>query len=56
VADCGVREGTVTVISRHTTTAIIINEWESRLVADVSTSTTAALARSKQTQTLERRD
>lgn len=29
VKSSGVREGTVTVISRHTTTAITINEWES---------------------------
>jgi thiamine phosphate synthase YjbQ (UPF0047 family) len=31
----GVREGTITVVSRHTTTAITINEWESRLVEDI---------------------
>ena len=31
----GVLEGTVTVVSRHTTTAITINEWESRLVDDI---------------------
>ena len=31
----GVREGTVTVVSRHTTTGVTINEWESRLVRDV---------------------
>ena len=35
VASSGVREGTVTVVSRHTTTAITINEWESRLVDDI---------------------
>jgi len=31
----GVIEGTVTVVSRHTTTGITINEWESRLMRDV---------------------
>ena len=30
----GVRQGTVTVLSRHTTTAIVINEMEGRLVDD----------------------
>lgn len=35
VQSSGVREGTVTVVSRHTTTAITINEWESRLVDDI---------------------
>ena len=33
----GLLEGTVTVVSRHTTTAITINEWESRLVDDIRT-------------------
>lgn len=37
VESSGVREGTVTVVSRHTTTAITINEWESRLVQDIRT-------------------
>jgi len=37
VASCGVRQGTVTVVSRHTTTAVTINEWESRLVDDIRT-------------------
>jgi thiamine phosphate synthase YjbQ (UPF0047 family) len=37
IARSGVREGTVTVVSRHTTTAITINEWESRLVDDIRT-------------------
>ena len=37
VQSSGVREGTVTVVSRHTTTAITINEWESRLVDDIRT-------------------
>ena len=31
----GLRDGSVNLISRHTTTAITINEWESRLVRDV---------------------
>jgi thiamine phosphate synthase YjbQ (UPF0047 family) len=31
----GLRDGSVNVISRHTTTAITINEWESRLVRDM---------------------
>ena len=30
----GVRQGTVTVLSRHTTTAVVINEMEGRLVDD----------------------
>jgi hypothetical protein len=29
----GMRDGSVNLISRHTTTAITINEWESRLVS-----------------------
>ena len=33
----GIREGTVTVVSRHTTTGVTINEWESRLVRDIKT-------------------
>jgi len=37
VASSGVRQGTVTVVSRHTTTAVTINEWESRLVDDIRT-------------------
>ena len=35
IAKSGVRDGTAVVISRHTTTGITINEWESRLVRDV---------------------
>jgi thiamine phosphate synthase YjbQ (UPF0047 family) len=35
ISRSGVREGTVTVVSRHTTTGVTINEWESRLVRDV---------------------
>ena len=35
VTECGVREGVATVVSKHTTTAITVNEWESRLVRDV---------------------
>lgn len=33
----GLSDGTVTVISRHTTTAITINEWEQRLARDLRT-------------------
>ena len=35
LAASGLRDGSVNVISRHTTTAITINEWESRLVRDI---------------------
>mmetsp|Transcript_34067 Transcript_34067/g.76946 ORF Transcript_34067/g.76946 Transcript_34067/m.76946 type:complete len:241 (+) Transcript_34067:270-992(+) len=35
LATSGVVGGAVTVISRHTTTALAINEWESRLVEDI---------------------
>ena len=35
VKSSGVQEGTVTVVSRHTTTSVTINEWESRLVDDI---------------------
>lgn len=31
---CGVKEGVITVLSRHTTSAIVINEMEGRLVDD----------------------
>ena len=31
----GMRDGSVNLISRHTTTAITINEWESRRVRDI---------------------
>ena len=34
--ESGMRQGTVTVISRHTTTAITINERESRLAKDMA--------------------
>jgi thiamine phosphate synthase YjbQ (UPF0047 family) len=34
IAETGVREGTVNVISRHTTTAVTINEYEERLIDD----------------------
>lgn len=34
ISDSGVREGVITVISRHTTAAITINEIEARLVDD----------------------
>ena len=36
LAASGMRQGTVTVISRHTTTAITINERESRLAQDMA--------------------
>ena len=35
IASTRLRDGSVNVISRHTTTAVTINEWESRLVRDV---------------------
>lgn len=35
LAHTGLRNGSVNLISRHTTTAVMINEWESRLVRDV---------------------
>lgn len=35
VADCGLREGLVTVISQHTTTGLTINEYEVRLATDL---------------------
>ena len=35
LAASGLRDGSVNVISRHTTTAITINEWESRLAKDL---------------------
>ncbi|MGD2084405.1 MAG: secondary thiamine-phosphate synthase enzyme YjbQ [Chromatiales bacterium] len=35
VADSGIREGLVTLTSRHTTTAVAINENEDRLLEDV---------------------
>ena len=31
----GLRQGTVNIVSRHTTVAITINEWESRLARDL---------------------
>jgi hypothetical protein len=31
----GLRDGSVHILSRHTTTAVTINEWESRLVRDM---------------------
>lgn len=34
IAETGVREGTVNIISRHTTTAVTINEYEERLIDD----------------------
>ena len=35
VKDSKLQQGCVNVVSMHTTTAITINEWESRLVRDV---------------------
>lgn len=35
IANTAVRDGTVTLISKHTTTGITINEWESRLAVDL---------------------
>lgn len=35
VADLGVSEGFVNVLSRHTTTAVAINEYETRLLDDI---------------------
>jgi secondary thiamine-phosphate synthase enzyme len=35
VSSAGVKNGTVTVLSRHTTTAVTINEAEPRLMDDV---------------------
>ena len=35
VKESGMKQGCVNVVSMHTTTAITINEWESRLVRDV---------------------
>lgn len=35
LAASGLRDGSVNIISRHTTTAITINEWESRLARDL---------------------
>lgn len=37
VASTGVRSGQVLVFSRHTTTAIAINEYEERLLTDIKT-------------------
>ena len=34
--DSGMAHGLVTVISRHTTTSLTINEWESRLADDIA--------------------
>lgn len=35
VANSGLKEGVVTVLSRHTTTAVTINEAEPRLMDDI---------------------
>lgn len=35
IADSGIRNGQALVCSRHTTTAIAINEWEERLLDDL---------------------
>lgn len=37
LGESGLREGTVNLISRHTTCGITINEWESRLCRDMHT-------------------
>ena len=37
LAQAGLREGSVTVVSRHTTCGVTINEWESRLARDLRT-------------------
>ena len=37
VTNSGMREGSINVISKHTTCAITINEWESRLARDLKT-------------------
>lgn len=37
VTESGLQEGTVTVVSQHTTTAVTINEMETRLVDDLRT-------------------
>ncbi len=36
--ESGMKDGLVTVISRHTTTSLTINEWESRLAEDIAQS------------------
>lgn len=36
--ESGMKNGLVTVISRHTTTSLTINEWESRLAQDIAES------------------
>ncbi|CAM9232366.1 unnamed protein product, partial [Chrysoparadoxa australica] len=37
ITSAGVKDGSVTIFSRHTTTAVTINEMESRLVDDLKT-------------------
>jgi thiamine phosphate synthase YjbQ (UPF0047 family) len=37
LAASGLRDGSINIISRHTTTAITINEWENRLACDLRT-------------------
>lgn len=36
--ESGMQDGLITVISRHTTTSLTINEWESRLADDIAAS------------------
>ncbi len=36
--ESGMKDGLLTVISRHTTTSLTINEWESRLAEDIAQS------------------
>ncbi len=38
LAESGMQQGLITVISRHTTTSLTINEWESRLADDIADS------------------
>lgn len=38
LSESGMKHGLVTVISRHTTTSLTINEWESRLADDIADS------------------
>lgn len=35
IQQCGIKNGLVTICSRHTTTSITINEYESRLIKDI---------------------
>lgn len=35
IADCGLKEGFVNIVSGHTTTAVTVNEYEPRLLEDI---------------------